>query len=308
MKRKAAFWFVMFLVSMFIGGCYSMENYRNIEALSRFLGFDGRYDFNNNLVKARDLDIFFDYKVYAKVSVTLEVLKEIKDTEPDDANKRYGTSPAIVVGKYVLMASHTNDPESFNKEITTLMTPIGYMTMQYEFKILAYSVAVIMADGLEIPLKELYRNKEKDFSLFEMPENVKVLNFPFEIGKSNELKIGHFIYLNGQPGINSAIARPGFITSLANAILGNTILEIEKNGNEFNISQSTDKGDSGSPVMAFKDGRPELVGIYLGWISKSGDNGRNTRSRALKINVAIDEIKEKLGVDLRELQHEILNK
>ncbi len=163
-------------------------------------------------------------------------------------------------------------------------------------------------------MKELYRNREKDFSLFEMPpadgpEYIKTLNFPFKIGKSDKLRIGNFIYLNGHPGINSEVARPGIVTSLVSATSDEAFV-VKKNDNEFGLSQSTDHGDSGSPIMAFRDGRPELVGIYLGWNYKinNGDNGPNIRSRALKINVAVDEIKEKLGIDLREIQRKILYK
>ena len=285
--------------------------------LSRILGIDGKYDFNNNLVGVWDLNKFFDYKAYVRISLLLEVSEELRKLNPSSVKsvtKVISEAPAVVIGRYVLMASHTSDAKILSRQTVMIRTPAGVLEGVFEFKVLEYNAALLMADGSEYSLKELYRNKEKDFNLFEMPasraggpENVKTPNFPFEIGKSNELRIGHFIYLNGRPKINSEVARPGVVTFLAIAVpYGALGLEVKKDNNEFSLSQSTDNGDSGSPIMAFRDGRPELVGIYLGWTEEKGDNGKNTRSRALKINVAVDEIKEKLGIDLRELQREIL--
>lgn len=286
-----------------------------IDKLLRALGVDSKYDFNNNLTRIWDLNKFFEHKAYAKTSVVLGVPGEVKESIPDSPEKlsKVGMTPAVVVGRYVLMASHTNDTEFFSQQVVRMRTPFGIVEQPFEFKVLEYKVTLLMPDGSEIALRELYRNKGKDFSLFEVyvsragsQENFEVLNFPFEIGKSNELKIGNFIYMNGWPRINSEVARPGFVTSLVSAI-PDEALGVKKNNNEFSISQSTDQGDSGSPIMAFRDGRPELVGIYLGWIGVTGSNGINTRSRALKINVAVDEIKAKLGIDLRELQFQILH-
>lgn len=360
MKQKVAFWVFMILANAVIG-IVSFKIYQNLETriagvetyqkiygkalfedydrqldeltlaqkktvtqLLRALGVDGKYDFNNNLTRVWDLNKFFEHKVYARTSVVLEVSDEMKELSADLPKKltKVGTAPAVVIGRYVLMASHTNDTEFFSRQEVRMNTPFGVVGKIFELKVLEYKVALLMPDGSELALRELYRSKEKDFSLFEVyasraggPENADpdgtigagALNFPFEIGKSNELKIGNFIYMNGQPRINSEVARPGFVTSLVSASLDDA-LGVKKNSNEFGVSQSTDQGDSGSPIVVFRDGRPELVGIYLGWVGVMGSNGINTRSRALKINVAVDEIKAKLGIDLRELQLQILNK
>lgn len=351
MKRKVAFWVVMVLVNAGLG-VISVRTYQSLEAritgvesynrsldakqymsyqdlrqlqsahqkttaeLLRILGIDGKYDFNNNLTKVRDLKKFLDYKVYVKASATLESPEALKELSSDLAKIVIVVeeAPAVVIGRYVLMDSHTNDVDFLSRKTLKVATPGGIIAINVNLKVLEYSATLYTADGSERSLKELYRNREKDFSLFEIPaslaggpKDVKALNFPFEIGKSDELRIGHFIYMNGRPGIHSEVARPGAVTSLVRATEEDE-LGVKKNKDEFGLSQSTDLGDSGSPVMAFRDGRPELVGIYLGWVGFSGDNGKNTRSRALKINVAVDEIKVKLGIDLRELQRRILNK
>lgn len=350
MNRKIAFWVVIFLVNAAVG-IISIRTYQKLEArvsgveynqknyntdlknyndkLSEFalahkktsaellktLGVDSKYDFNNNLVRSWYLDRFFNYRVYVRTSVTLEIPEPLRGSDSNSKKNfvKVSESPAVVIGQYVLMASHTNDAEILSRQTISMNTPIGTIEHVLEFKVLEYDVALITADNSTHSLKELYRSKEKDFSFFEIitsqndkQKNVKALNFPFEIGKSNQLRIGHFLYMNGRPVIYSEIARPGYVTSLVNAFLGGAS-EVKKEDSAFGISQSTDKGDSGSPVVAFRDGNPELVGIYLGWSGSMSDNGNNTRSRALKIDVVIDEIKEKLKVDLREIQRKILH-
>lgn len=347
MKKKAALWVVVILANLVIG-VISVRTYQKLEArvagvenhqknyeetylknyndkfnelnsnhrkiateLSRALGVDGKYDFNNNLTRVRDLNKFFDYRTYARINLTLEIPEELRETDSESPKdiKKVNEASAIIISHYVLMASHVSDAEVLSRQIIKIRAPFGIIEQMINFKVLEYDVVLLAADGLKLSLKELYRNKEKDFSLFEISGNAKALNFPFEIGKSNQLQIGHFLYINGRPGIHSEVARPGYVTSLINAVPDEASggMEVEKDISEFGISQSTDLGDSGSPIIALRDGKPELVGIYLGWTQRAdGDNSRNIRSRALKINVAVDEIKEKLGIDLRKLQHQIL--
>lgn len=332
-KKKVAFWVIMILANAIIG-VISVRTYQSLEArVSNFetnqknyyrayaemwkvLGLDSNYDFNNILVKEQDLDDFLNYKVYVRTTVVLRIpdLRELSSV-PAQSVTKVNEAPAIIISRYVLMTSHVSDAELFSKQTIRLMTPNGALGITIVLKVLKYNIALLAPDGAKYSLKELYRNREKDFALFEIQGNVSpdgtvgvnVPNFPFEIGKSNELKIGHFVYLNGRPKINSEVARLGYVTSLASTSLDDA-LKVKKDDNEFGISQSTDQGDSGSPIMAFRDGRQELVGIYLGWVGKTDDNGKNTRSRALKINIAVDEIKAKVGIDLRELQRQILYK
>lgn len=283
-----------------------LDHDKTVAQLLKILGIDDQYDFNNTLIKANDLKKFFDHKNYLKASLRLGIPGEIKELRRYFSKGiiEYSEVPAIVIGLYILSASHTNDSEILKKQKLKIPTPSEIVEIRLELEVLDYRVAILKTDGSVHKLKELYRNREKDFTLFKGPENMKLTNFPFEIGKSNELRIGHFIYLNGQPAIKSEIARPGYVTSLVSA--SKSKLGVKKNDNEFGLSQSIDEGDSGSPVIAFRDGKPELIGIHIGWVGNDDDNGRNIRSRALKIDMAVDEIKERLGIDLRKLQHQIL--
>ena len=280
---------------------------KTVSKLLKILGVDGAYDFNNTLVDKNSLNKFFNYRTYVKTDLLLENPEGIKRINPHAPSKvkKGGESPAIVIGKYVLMASHVNDAENFSKEIIRIPLQGGVLEAHIELKVLEYKVVVLLPNGKDLALKEVYRNREKDFSLFEMPVPQKDLNFPFKIGDTSQIKVGHFVYLNGRPSQTLyEIARSGFITALLSA--GQKDGTLKEDSNEFSISQSTDNGDSGSPVIGFRDGKPELIGIYLGWVGDSYDNGKNTRSRAIKINVVIDEVKKNLGIDLRELQRKIL--
>src|SRR3990167_10913458 len=297
MKKKVAFWVVMILANAIIG-VISVRTYQNfndrissvetyqknyhqrywsdndkleqlefthkktVAKLSRILGVDGKYDFNNNLVRVLDLNRFFDYKVYVRTAVVLEVPDKLKELSPRSAQNtvKVSEAPAMIIGRYVLMASHVSDAELFSRQTIGLMTPEGALGITISLKVLKYNIVLLAPDGSKHSLKELYRNKEKDFALFEIipsptggKENIGAPNFPFEIGESDELKIGHFVYLNGQPRIHSEVARPGYVTSLTSAVLSGA-LEVEKDDNGFSISQSTDQGDSGSPIVVFRDG------------------------------------------------------
>jgi hypothetical protein len=265
------------------------------------LGIDGRYDKNNVLISDADFQKFIDYKVYVDTTVVTEK-PELFKTENEPTVTIESGSPAIIIGKYALMASHTNDPEEFNKFTVAIATPFGMREKTYVMKVLEHKVTISIG-GKAFKLTEKYRNTGKDFSLYEFPDEARAANFPFVIGDSSEMKVGDYLYINGRPALPFEVARPGHVTALATVP--------DTNGDkshEMEISMSSDSGDSSSPIIAFRDGRPELIGIYLGWVGDSSDNGKNTRSRALRINSAIDEIKEKLGIDLREVQRQALSK
>lgn len=278
-------------------------NRRQKDEFSKLLGIDGKYDKNNILIEEAGLQSFLDYKVYVKTTTVMEKPEPFK-TETEPTVTAESEAPATVIGKYAFMASHTNDPDELNKFTVALATPFGMREKTYTMKVLDQKVTISIGDK-DFELVEKYRDTRKDFALFEIKDYPTATNFPFPIGNSDELRVGNFIYINGRPAIPFEVARPGFVTAL---LVGYSADNSKKDLDEFGISQSTNGGDSGSPIVAFRDGKPELVGIYLGWIGEDESNGKNTRSRAIKINVAIDEIKEKLGIDLREVQRAILKK
>ncbi|KKS44652.1 MAG: hypothetical protein UV07_C0005G0028 [Candidatus Azambacteria bacterium GW2011_GWB1_42_17] len=254
---------------------------------NRLLGIDGKYDKNNVLIKQKDLDTFLNYKTDAVSLVVFNVKSEKYE------NNIVGppvTAPAIIIGKYVLISSHTNDPEVLKEMF------LSNFPESVKVEIFKHNVVMVINDK-PVELKEIYRNREKDFSLFEIPaeavEKVKtVSNFPFEMGRSGELKIGNFIFMNGRPGGEYEIARSGHVTTLSILYRDeNNNGEYKKDDNSFGISEIVLPGDSGSPIVAFRDGKPELVGITLGYIDGRGKG--IVRSYALKIDVATDEIKSR---------------
>src|SRR3989338_2734515 len=208
MKKKAAFWIVIFLVNAVIG-FVTIKAYRNLDArvadfethknnyykayaeMWKVLGFDSNYDFNNVLIKEQDLDNFFNYKVYVRTIVVLGVPDKLIElsSESTQSVTKVSEAPAMIIGRYVLMASHVSDAELFSRQTIGIMTPEGALGITISLKVLKYNVMLVAPDGSKHSLKELYRNKEKDFSLFEINENVNpdgtvgagIPNFPFEI-------------------------------------------------------------------------------------------------------------------------------
>lgn len=271
---------------------------RENENLKKLLGIDGRYDTNNVLVKPEDLEKFLSYKVYAVYLIAFKI--KSRDRNEVEIVIPPVEAPAIVIGRYVLMASHTNDPDVIKWKYFSRQLPSGE-TETLDAKLFRQTI-ILPVDDKTFELTEIYRNKEKDFSLFELPIENAVPNFPIVFGKSDELKVGNFIYINGKPRNTYEVARPGYVSSLYIVYDGDSD---KKETHNFNVSQTVLPGDSGSPVIAFRDGKPELVGMVEGYID--GD-GNTIRAYAFKINVAINEIREKLGIDLRGLQHQILSK
>jgi hypothetical protein len=268
---------------------------RERSKMNALLGIDGKYDNNNVLVNAANLDKFIDYKV----NVASAVLFNIKTSEGDFSFLPPPVeAPAIIIGKYALMASHTSDSKMVREDLLSRISPSGGIS---DVEIVKHAVFLIIGDK-PIEMKEIYRDRENDFTLFELPEGITAQNFPFLLGNSDELRIGNFIYMNGKPLGGYEVARPGHVTTLSVLYDGDGY---KKDENKFGISQVVQPGDSGSPIVIFRDGKPELVGICVGYI---GSGGNVIRSNASKINTAIDGIKEKLGIDLRRIQKKALSK
>ncbi len=123
-------------------------------------------------------------------------------------------------------------------------------------------VTYLRWDGGEHDLKVMYRNKGDDIALFELPLGVSPPSYPYEVGDSDDLRVGNYIYAVGNPmnlGIN---VREGIVSAL---IAPDQISRIDAKGkNAFMVSNGLVPGDSGTPVIAIRDGRFELVGLSQG--------------------------------------------
>lgn len=115
----------------------------------------------------------------------------------------------------------------------------------------------------------------------EIFSGIKPPSFPYQIGNSDDLQVGNFVYVIGNPlsvGIN---VREG-IVSAEKAPLETVSVGVNPM-HGFMVSNGLMSGDSGSPIIAIRDGKFELVGISQGTVSS------NTRlSWGIRINVIRD--------------------
>ncbi len=107
-----------------------------------------------------------------------------------------------------------------------------------------------------------------------------------EIGNSDELKPGATIYYVGfKNNTGEKILKQGEITSVKSSEI------------EFIASQPFLNGESGAPVLALKDGKFSLVGIFFAKVERSGGE---TKGVFCPINYIVFALQKELGIDLRK--------
>ena len=139
-------------------------------------------------------------------------------------------------------------------------------------------------------------DKSIDVALFRLPPGLTLKSFPYRIGNSDDLEVGNYIYLVGNPmnfGIN---VREGIVSSLK---APRVVTEVDSiAANAFMVSNGLNPGDSGTPVIAIRDGEYELVGLSQGSFIRSQRLGW-----VIRINTVLRRIKTSLGSPLLALRH-----
>jgi S1-C subfamily serine protease len=245
------------LIAWFMVGCAGVPGgVHQKRAFSVPQSNDGRYDNNTFLVDSQAMSL----------SRIIESLYTVR-TEVEfrvDANGQLfkrdlkGTG-VVLFGKYLLTVEHVTRLES-----PTVKTPIGKVKVEStkvsERTFLDYK-------GKSYPLERLVVDKEIDVALFRLPEGLGLVSFPYQIGNSDDLQVGNFVYLIGNPmnfGIN---VREGIVSSLK---APNVVREVDSIAeNAFMVSNGLNPGDSGTPVIAIRDGQYELVGLSQGSFIRS---------------------------------------
>ncbi len=241
---------------------------------------DGMYDNNPILIDQRFMRIqsIIDsvYFLHTDTEFKLED-GEVITAELDGAG-------VVVLDKYILTVSHAVSQNSLQAE---LLTPMGIQSIEVPAEKLS-EYTYLNLNGGRIKLEQVVKGKEDDIAIFKVPDCFQLNSFPYEIGNSDELQVGHFIYVIGNPmnyGIN---VREGIVSSMMAPEAIAAILPRYENA--FMISNGVNPGDSGTPVVAIRDGQYELVGLSQGIFT----NAQNL-SWAIKINPIIDKLKEGMG-------------
>lgn len=224
----------------------------------------------------------------AESMVKLETLTTFLADETETAKSIEGSGVAFG-SKYILTLSHVVTQTSFN-----VPTPAGPMTIVSP-KTSEKTYAVVK--GKKYLLNKLYKNDDDDIALFKLPQEIAVASFLYKIGNSDMLEVGNFIYAVGNAFNVGVNVREGIVSALR-APKGAERFGV-KVENIFMISNGLSPGDSGTPVIAIRNGEFELVGISQGVITFNNRLGWAIRINAirdiLKKNIPEDDFK-KLGL------------
>jgi S1-C subfamily serine protease len=126
-----------------------------------------------------------------------------------------------------------------------------------------------LPDG-EIEIELVHRDVESDLAFFRLPEQAQAPALPFPSGESRRLRIGDFVYLLGRLEGTDLHVRSGIVSALSPTA---RIAELAFAREVFMISAPLSEGDSGSPVLAVRRGRYELVGLAQGKYATAREAG-----------------------------------
>lgn len=255
--------------------------------IRELLGIDGRYDSHPVLMGAAELERLekiLKSLPQLKAEVKFKVLpNEFGYAEGEEVRTTTKAAGIFMADRYILSIAHfVTFPNFYVK------TPFGSMSLPVEIK---EKKVVLCVSGRELELREVKIDPDQDWALFELPKELWGKNPAPKLGKSAELKPGHFLYLLGHPLGDGTLLRSGIVEA--------EFFELKELGpavhkdDAFALSGGIYPGDSGGPVFALRDGELELVGIM-----KSTRMYTNI-GHALKIVPLLEKIKAATGIDLR---------
>jgi S1-C subfamily serine protease len=141
----------------------------------------------------------------------------------------------------------------------------------------------------EVEIAPLGKNVPADLAFFRLPAGVEAPALPFPAGDSDRLRIGDFVYLLGRLEGTDLHVRSGIVSALTPTA---RVAALPGARDVFMISAPLSPGDSGSPVLAVRSGRCELVGIAQGKYETAREAGW-----ALRINPVLAALRSTLGAE-----------
>jgi len=269
---------LLLLISLLFSACAPATQNGTNPVLSPML--DGMYDNNPILVNQRLMPI---QRIIDSVYF-LHTDTEFKLEDGEVITAELDGSGVFILDRYILTVSHAVSQDTLQVE---MLTPMGIQRIDVPVEKLSEQTYLNLS-GSRISLEQVVKGKEDDIAIFKVPDGLQLKSFPYKIGNSDELQVGHFIYVIGNPmnyGIN---VREGIVSSMiAPEAIAAILPRFE---NAFMISNGVNPGDSGTPVIAIRDGEYELVGLSQGIFT----NAQNL-SWAIKINPIINKLKDGKG-------------
>jgi S1-C subfamily serine protease len=268
----------LLFISLFLGACASSSWNGTTSLIHPML--DGLYDNNPILVNQEAMQI---KKIIDSVCF-LHTDTELKLEDGEVVTVELEGAGVLIFEKYILTVNHAVSQDSLQVE---MVTPMGIQRIDVPAQKVSEHT-YLKLNGTRIDLEEITKGKEDDIAIFKIPDGLGLTSFPYQIGNSDDLQVGNFLYVIGNPlnyGIN---VREGIVSSMTAPEAIAAILPRFENA--FMISNGVNPGDSGTPVIAIRDGRYELVGLSQGIFT----NAQNL-SWAIKINPIIKTLDKRVG-------------
>lgn len=270
---------------------YKIDTTDNPEVLVSMTLFD--FGSGNGIIKGR-LD-----RIIRNIESNPEFKSEFKGNEPYKEGNNYfykakfkGSATGIF-DKYILTPEHVinggieNLPlPIIDEEGNVLVFPTGQialMKVPLEEVSRKYSLVV---GGERKELTRVISDKNVDAALLKTKDyNLKksINNLPYKFGNSDELGVGNWAMLVGKPLNMDNNTRFGTITNVNPVETSKVPTRNTKNNRThnaaylFSVSASVILGDSGSLVLAARDGKLEIVG-FIEAVFPQADMNMATRS------------------------------
>jgi len=287
------------LVGMFfLAGAFASAGASDLGRVPAAFAVDGKYDYSMALYAGGIEEIASDWpRIYASGIPMIG--------DGNGGEKPFGEEPTVQSGRVIIIPPYVialDHIVTISDVAMPIMTPFGVQAMKIPVTRVGNEEFWLQSaknSAAKILLKKLLVIPNMDLAFFEMPAGAHVRHAAFTIGNSYELQLLHSVIVLGSPSFYGVNVRVGAVSALYSDFDQDRVSEnAKKDGTfvqgEMGISVPIVPGDSGSPVVAFRDGRPELVGIV------------NTQLLGiLGTMIPIDEVlrhfKEATGVDLREV-------
>jgi len=127
----------------------------------------------------------------------------------------------------------------------------------------------IILDGQKIKLRLLKRYPESEIAVL-IPEK-PVPGLTFGLGDSDKLKIGTKLFALGYPRLTLRNILQGYVAAFSDELDSKEMTRKYHVPNNFMaVNMRITTGDSGSPVLAIRDGVPEVIGVITGYSATMG--------------------------------------
>lgn len=269
-----------------------MPTNTNFNICNQVFLYDGRYDFSSFLFQGGFDGEASDWPRIFANSRPFTIDQDTKEEKISEVSK--GTGRVIVIPPYVLTLNHVIDVKIIK---TFIITPTGPQRIEKRADGAKEEEYWLLREenGLRIPLKKVMLLEENDLALFEMPSDYSISN-SLALGKSGELEVGHWLFILGSPGLFGSFVREGIVSSTHVKFPSSVIQQLHigewLTESLIAFSRPAEPGDSGSIVVALRDGKPEIVGIVnIGW---------DSLGTMVAIDRVIEKIRETTGIDLRQ--------